>query len=370
VLEGLVESAENEIPGLRALVLSGSVATGDFVWRERGDSVRLLSDIDAMAFAEEGGGQPAFNAALERLERLHPSKLFQIDVSILPFSSLDHLPHRFQLVESRLAGVAPIGANVLERFPQQFDHRAARQSFFGNLRKGVLTWPGPEAGEDEEYRLALARVILDLPILAFSERGRCVVGHAARAAAFLSLDDSHPLVDDFTRSAVTAALRMRQRGDVTRRELEEAVPVVIDALLDFLDGGGPAGPADSELARRIAKLLPPRTPRRFMGELRAALQDPCLLVRDPGWWPRRKEAVGGAALIGLLRFALDGAVGAPPAGVCALLSAFTGGRRAGGEGVVFLREAGRLYWEAYCRLYPSVAQLHDRKGNRDAVPDH
>jgi hypothetical protein len=356
VLEALVGSARTEIPGLCALVLSGSVATGDFVWRGGGSSVRLLSDIDVFAFAQRGGPRPGFSVAVERLERSQASALFHIDVSISPVSALRKLPRRFQFVEAGLAGVAPIGAEVLASFPRHFDPRAARQSFFGNVWKGILCWPGPAAREDETYRLALARMILDLPILAFSERGRCIPGHTARAEAFLALDESHPLVGATTRRAVDLALRMRRSGDVARRDLEDLVPVVVDALLDFLDGGGPTGSADWALARRIGRLLPPRTPRRLAGELRAVLRDPGMLWRDPGWWSRRKEAAGGAALVGLLRFALDGAVGPPPTGLSPLLRAFTGGGAPDGEGAAYLAEACRLYWEGRCRLYPSDAQ--------------
>jgi hypothetical protein len=107
------------------------------------------------------------------------------------------------------------------------------------------------------------------------------------------------------------------------------------------------------LARRIERLLPPRRLRRLAGEFRSALRDTGLWWRDPGWWLRRKEAVAGAALIGLLRFALSGTSGDPAPGVTPLLCAYTGGRVPTGEGPSYLDEARRIYWEARCRLYPS-----------------
>ncbi|MFQ5418684.1 MAG: hypothetical protein ACE5FL_16780, partial [Myxococcota bacterium] len=283
LLDALVESAHAHIPGLRALVLSGSVATGDFVWRGEGSGARLLSDIDAFAFAARSGPVAAFSRAVEKLEASQVSPLFHIDVSISAVSALRRLPRRFQFVEARLAGAAPVGPDVLEAFPEHFDRRAGRQSVFGNPWAVVRCWR-----EDEEaHRLALARMILDLPLIAFSEAGRCIPGHAARVDAFLALGADHPLATPQTRDAVTLALRMRRRGDVPLEALEVSAPQGIDALFGFLDGGGPPGPADRRLAARIAKLLPPRTPRRLVGELRSALTAP---RPDPGWWLRRKEA--------------------------------------------------------------------------------
>jgi hypothetical protein len=357
VLTSLVESARREIDGLKALVLTGSIATGDFVWRGDADGARLLSDIDVIAFAERAGPRPAFSAAVRKLEHGQTSELFHIDVVISSMSAMRRLQHSYQFVEARLSGVAPIGRETLESFPRHFDPRGVRQSFFDNIRKGVLSWPGPEDHDDEAYRLALARMILDLPILAFSEGGRCIPGHAARVDEFLALEETHPLADHSTRRAASTALRMRQRGDVPLGDLSDLVPEVIDRLFNFLDRKGPAGAADEQLARRIGRLLPPRRPRRLAGELRAALRDTGLWWKDPGWWLRRKEAMAGAALIGLLRFALSGASGSPEPGITALLRAYTGGRAPTGEGPIFLDEARRIYWEGRCRLYPSEEDM-------------
>ncbi len=364
VLDEVVAAARAEIPGLRALVLSGSVATGDFVWREFGGVVRLLSDIDVLAFAGRGGSHASFSQVLRQLEQRHSSPLFEIDVSISPASALRHLPERYQFVEARLAAVAPVGEEVLPLFPERFDPRAARQSFFGNVWKGVLNWPGIDAGDDELYRLALARMILDLPILAFSESGSCIPGHAARVEAFCELPGEHPLAQSDLVGAVTRALRMRRQGDVSREDLESDAPRVIDALLDFLDGGGPLGDVDASLARRVGRLLPPRPLRRLAGELRGGLLTPGLLLRDPLWWLRRKEAVGGAALLGLLRFALAGASGSPPPGIASLLRAWSGGDRPVGIGPAYLADARRIYWAGRRRLYPSDAQ---KPGELDLV---
>jgi predicted nucleotidyltransferase len=355
ILDEVVAAARAEIPGLRAIVLSGSVATGDFVWRDVGGAVRLLSDIDVFVFAGRSGPHASFSQVLRELERRHPSPLFEIDVSISGASTLRHLPERYQFVEARLAAVAPVGEEVLALFPERFDPRAARQSFFGNVRKGVLNWPEMAASDDELYRLALARMILDLPILAFSESGRCIPGHAARAEAFRELPDQHPLAQPDLVRAVNCALRMRQWGDVSREGLEADALRVIDALFDFLDGAGPVGEADALLARRIGRLLPPRPLRRLAGEFRAAVLTPRLLLRDPLWWLRRKEAAGGAALLGLFRFALTGANGSPPPGIAPLLQAWSGGESTEGVGEAFLADARRVYRAGHRRLFPAAA---------------
>ena len=360
ILEALTDAAREEIPGLQALVLSGSVATGDFVWRESNGTTRLLSDIDVMAFAERSGDCAAFSTRIEGLERAENSHLFHIDVSISHVSALKHVPERYQFVEAKHAGVAPIGPEALDSFPLDFDLRAARQSSIGNISMSVMAWVAPEAADDEGYRLSLARMILDLPILAFSEQGRCIAGHGVRVKAFLELPESHPLAVPSVRAAVEAALRMRVKGDVARRELEDGALLAIDALLEFLDGRGPAGSADAALARRIGRLLPARTPRRIAGELRSALQDSGLWLRDPGWWLRRKEAVGGAALIGLLHYAIAGMTSAPPSEVTALMGNFTAGRKPEGVGKAYLANAQRLYWEGRCRLYPSEEHSQGR----------
>jgi hypothetical protein len=347
LLDSLKESARAHIPGLRALVLSGSVATGDFVWRGEGSAARLLSDIDAFAFAERAGPVAAFSRAVEKLETSHASPLFHIDVSISAVSALRRLPRRFQFVEAGLAGAVLVGPEVLEAFPKRFDRRAGRQSLFGNPWMVIRNW----REDDEVHRLALARIILDLPLIAFSEAGRCIPGHTARVDAFLGLEASHPLATPPAREAVTAALRMRSRGDVPREALEGFAPQGIDALLDFWDGSGPPGLADRRLAARIAKLLPRRTIRRLAGELRAALSAP---RPDPGWWLRRKEAVGGAALIGLLRFLRAGAAGPPPPGLSELFGAFAGGAGPTGESEAYMADARRVYREGRRRLYPST----------------
>lgn len=370
VLDELVEAARSEIPGLRALVLSGSVATGDFVWRTgpSGEDARLLSDIDVLAFAERGGPRPGFSTSVARLERRSASPLFHIDVAISPVSALRRLPRRYQFVEAGIAGAAPIGPDVLESFPDRFDAGEARQSFVGNTWKGVESWVATD-GDDETYRLALARMLLDLPILAFAEENRCLPGHATRADAFAKLGDGHPLARPELKRAVALAVEMRRTGDVPRSELEPHAWPVLTAGFHFLDRAGPPEPADAALARRIHALLPPRSARRLAGELRAALRDRSLWHRDPGWWLRRKEAVGGAALIGLLRFAIDGAQGAPPPPVTALLRAFSAGREPTGEGPHYLESARRVYWEGRCRLYPSDAAKAAASGSKRVSED-
>jgi hypothetical protein len=360
VLSELTDRARASIPGLHSFVVSGSVATGDFAWREEPAGVRFLSDVDAFLFVDGRPGRaPEFDATVERLERTHGSPLFHIDTSISPVSALRRLPRTYQFVETGMAGVVLAGRDVLPRFPTRFEPRATRQAAIGNFWKGVLCWPDVGGGSEEVYLQSLARIVLDTPILALAAQGRCIPGHRARAEAFLGLGDDHPLVCESSRKAVALAVRARQGEEVRRAALEPLILPLIDRVFDFLDGcGPPPRDPDRALVRRIRRLLPPRTPRLLAGELRSVLRSPRGPVRDVGWLLRRKEAVGGAALLGLLAFALSGARGEPPGGITARLREFTGGSAPSGSGRAFLTEARRVYWAGCCRLYPS-AQLKD-----------
>jgi hypothetical protein len=356
VLSTLAEASRRAFPDLRSLVLSGSTCTGDFVWRSDGSKTRLLSDIDAFLFVDgRPHPRPEFQAVVERLERAQASPLFHIDVSISRSSALRRLPRQYQMVESGLSGIVLAGRDVLPSFPRQFDSRGPHESFFWNLWKGILAWPGAGGGSEEIYLLALARLILDAPLLAFSEGGMCIPGHRARAEAFLELGEGHRLADEQTRRAVRLALQVRERGDVRREQIEPLVLPLIDRVLDYLDGGA-APPRDPspELVRRIRRLLPPRSPRRLLGELRSVVQSPHGLGRDAAWLLRRKEAVGGAALLGLLAFVLGGAEGRPPPGIAERLGEFTGGIVPTGEGGQFVVESRRVYWNGCCRLSRSA----------------
>ena len=52
VLEEVTDAVQRAYPKLHSLTLCGSVATGDFLWRERDGRIELLSDIDGFVFAD------------------------------------------------------------------------------------------------------------------------------------------------------------------------------------------------------------------------------------------------------------------------------------------------------------------------------
>ena len=138
ILDAIVAVVSRSARGRHALVLSGSVATGDFVWRSGEAGPRLLSDLDATLYVEgEWAGRRELDATIARLEREVASPLFHIDLSVQSMQSLDRIEERFQHVEARLAGIVLCGEDVFERYPERVETRAARQSTLNNLWKCV-----------------------------------------------------------------------------------------------------------------------------------------------------------------------------------------------------------------------------------------
>jgi len=378
ILDGIVESIERLIPGRKSLVLSGSIATGDFVWRETADGVRFLSDIDATLYVSDSAvrdsaGRRDLDEVLSRLEEQISSALFHIDLSVQSFGSLSRIENRFQHVEARLAAVVMLGDDVFEEYPESVDARAARQSTLANLWKCVLNAPiSDSSSDDEAYRMALSRTILDLPILVLSEEGKCLAGHRERSEAFLSRPDAVPLVDDDTRAAVRLGLRMRKDGSATRVELEKAALVSVRAAMRCF--GVPAEQvfsASPEVVRRIEEIVSSRSFRRFLGESRGLLRGDDGIVSALRWWVRRKEPIGAAALLALFSFIIGGADGEPPSAISDRLSEFSGGTHIRGSGVEFVAAARRDYWRGRCRLNPSDAakdQFYSRLLGEEADP--
>lgn len=356
VLEQLRELALTSYPDLCSLLLSGSITTGDFVVGRGFDGQSLLSDIDAFLFVE---GRPrsseAFLAGVEALEREYASPLFHIDVSVNGTSSLQSIPRTYQMVETALAGVVLAGKDVRSRFPRDFEPGTAIGAFLFNLWKGVLYWPGRREDWDAFWVQVLARLFLDVPLVALARLQRCIPGHRRRGEAFLQLPESNPLVCPETRSAIERALAARSGETVARRELEGLLLPVVDRVLDALDTRGPVSRrADAELASRLHRLLPRRRPRRVAGEMRALLRHRAGPLRDLAWLIRRKEASGTAAVLGLLSYALEGAVGPPPRGIADRLEEFANEELPPDTGVAFFSRARRQYWEAASRLNPSL----------------
>lgn len=295
-LEEVAQLAVEQLGAEVGVVLSPSVSTGDFLWRESDDTVELLSDVDGFVFTDAPSDRiAAFQRGIDAIRNERDDPHFDIDVSYVPVDRLGRLPETYQMVETRLAGFELVGSGRLAGFPTRFDPRASRQAALLNLWKPLSS--------DEPERLArnLARTLLDIPLLAASESGTCVPGHRARARAFLA-DPPAAFADaPEMNEAVRLALEARDDPPGDAERLAEAVLPALRTMLARIDGRGvPADEPDAALVRRFSSWLPRRTPRRLGGELRSAVGGGSPSFRDLVWWLRRKEAMGAAACWGLL----------------------------------------------------------------------
>lgn len=381
VLERVVEACLDVDPQLVSLVLGGSAATGDYVYASggggggsgsgsgsegEGADTRLYSDLDLMLFSRAHASRPQrLDDVLTRIRAEHPSPLFEIDIAWNPASALDDIAPRYQMAEVRRAGVVLAGEDVLERFPERFDPRAAVGSFLNNLWKPLLHWTPRGSGLDTEYQQMAARLFLDAPLLANAQSDECVPGHRARAAKFLAEDERQGLHQQAIRERVAWAIEKRSAPSDERAGLERSVAAFARTVIAGLDGNpAPKGQGEPELVPRLARLLPPRSLRRIGGELRAIVRDPRQPLLDLAWWRHRKEASAGAALLGLLTHLgeIDGEGEAfdPPAAVLATLARFARTSRiergAGESGLEFLFRCKRIFRDAWFALYPSSAK--------------
>lgn len=357
-LERVVDAAREAYPKLRSFILSGSAATGEFVWRRNESAVELLSDIDGMLFVEFDGAHP--EGLLERLRALEAqqrSPLFQIDVVVNPMSALRRIPKNYQMVETRLSGVVLAGEDVRDAFPTEYDPANSRQAFLLNLWKPILFWTPPGTEHDFTYAQVAARFFLDLPLIGVSETGRCLPGHRERAEWFLASSSSSRFHSPLTEEVVSWARAVRLEPHPHRSDLERLIARFAFEVTAMIDGlGEPPRDPDLELVRRLVAWLPRRTPRRLAGELRSLLRAPRNPLDDLRWLACRKEAVGAAALLGLHAFLSDGGLGEPPSGIAARLREFSRERISPSRDLAFIQEAKNAYWAGLCDLYPSMRQ--------------
>ncbi len=371
VLHDVANACREAYPGLVSLVLSGSAATGDYVYltgagddRSEPGVVRLFSDLDLMLFTEAQGAQPALlRDRLRDIKAGHPSPLFEVDISTNPARALDHIPARFQMAEARRSGVVLAGRDVIDRFPLEFDHSAAIASFLNNLWKPVLYWT-PQGGPfDVEYQQMVARLFLDVPLLVCAANRECIAGHGARAEAYLAEDSRDGLYSETLRERVRWAIDARRSPSTQREGLERNVGAFVNEVVASIDGGPPLqGLADPDLVARLAALLPKRPLRRLAAELRCVVREPRAPLRDLAWWRCRKEATAGAALLGLLGHLgdIDGRVDAfdPPREALARLAEFArvpGVERTSGETPrAFFFRCKRIYRHGLLTLFPSM----------------
>jgi hypothetical protein len=364
VLTTLVDASERAYPKLVSFVLSGSAATGDYVWRERNGTVELVSDLDMMLFADKDGSHPELlDAAIAQIKGQHPGALFQVDIATSPPAALDAIAPSFQMVETGRSGAVLAGEDVLARYPDTFDGRTARRSFLGNLWKPFLYWSPPGGPNDMIYQQVCARFFLDVPLLAFAAQGRCVAGHRARAQEYLKSPKRDGLYCEALRERVAWAIGARSHPSDQREGLEAAVAHFAFLVVSALDGQGtpPEDPSPA-LAKRLALWLPRRSGRRIAGELRSALRKPTMPLRDLQWVVARKEATGGAALLGLLAFLateIGGQLsGETVPGVGARLGEYSRQpalrRKQGESTLAFVYRCKRAYRLGLSTLYPSL----------------
>jgi hypothetical protein len=362
ILEEVVSLALAHLGDVCSVVLSPSASTGDFLWKRIDSEVHLLSDVDGFVFMNgDAKDRAGFFSAVHGLSEQIGGPMFHVDLSVSDAGALDHLPRSYQFVETGIAGFVLYGEPVLTRFPRQFDPRASRQAFLLNLFKPLrhaFVDPDPDGAAQ-----AVARLILDIPILALSERGECIAGHRARARWFLD-DRPTPLgCDEAIRAAVSAAYAAREDppGDVAM--LGPLLHAAIPRVVGLLDGrGDPGGDPDRTMVERLATWLPPRAARRVLAECRTLVKRPTNPVADLGWLVRRKEASAGAALLGLLHYVARGAVGAPPEGIRARLHEFSRRECSRASGLAFVQSACEVYLEGLLELYPSLREPGEAPG--------
>lgn len=348
VLDSVVALADEHLGPVASIVVSPSISTGDFLFRRTGSATELLSDIDGFIYMEGRVRNPAgWEAAIAQLRSRHGA-LFDIDMPINPLSQLARLPETYQFVETGLQGFVLAGAQVLSRFPTRFDPRASRQAFLRNLEK-----PLRYRNDDARFAQNCARLLLDIPILASSEAGRCIAGHAARARWFLEQDPGPLARDPVIREAVAAARAARQSPPGERSQLEPRLWPALERSIELLDGRGPlAGSTSRALEKRLRAWLPPRSLRRRGGELRSVLRRRSTWRADLAWLRRPKEAAGGAALLALLAFQNQ------PSEALATSAAESierfARRRIAKGGPDFVDLALSAYAEGLCELYPSL----------------
>ncbi|MBW2388528.1 MAG: hypothetical protein JRG89_08820 [Deltaproteobacteria bacterium] len=370
VLEEFVELALTHLGDIYSIVLSPSISTGDFLWRRDGAEVRLLSDIDGFIYLQgslKGSAQDlaGYVAAVQRLSEEISEEIagpmFHIDLSVSSMQTLDQLPQTYQFVETGCAGFVLYGEPVLDRFPTKFDPRASRQAFLLNLWKPLRhaflsSDPDPTAAAQ-----AAARLILDIPILAASESGECIAGHRERVRWFLAERPTLLGRDDEIRAAVMAAKTAREEPPGSVAELAPLLHIAIPRVVSLLDQRGePASDFGAAIVERLAQWLPPRTPRRFLGECASVLRRPTNPVADLRWLHHRKEASGGAALLALYHYVAqlaEAGVADPPEEIRTLLRNFARRECSNETGPAFVRSACEVYQQGLWELYPALHKV-------------
>ena len=238
------------------------------------------------------------------------------------------------------------GRDLLDCFPTVFDPGSIVSSLLFNFWKGVLYYSEDPAiggsGFAGLYSRILARLTLDVAILPYSLSNLCVVGHHARVEGLRTQFPTCILAEPRFAVIFERAFRVRSNG-TERLALGEYLEL-LDAGLEMLDPGVSKTRNATALADRFGRLVPRRTLRQLAREgLGSRL--------DLAWLARRKEALGGAAMLGLLRHLAATTGKSPPEDVLRALEMFSGRRCAPGAGLADLK---RQYWQGIVRCFPRL----------------
>lgn len=350
LLDDVARLAGEMLDPLAGIVLTPSISSGDFLWRATESGVEFLSDIDGFVFSDAASdsiGQ--FRAALVDLCVGRGGPAFEIDLSFNPIAQLSRMPETFQMVETHLAGFELLGEGLLEKFPTAFEPGASRQALLLNL------WKPLGAQDADEWAQNAARLLLDIPLLATSEAGICRPGHRQRAEWFLADRSGRFGSSEILHNAVEAALAARLNPPGEAESLHGFIVPAIGDLLSRLDGKGemPQTP-DVALVERLTAWLPRRPFRRTLGELRTCLRRRTRAADDIAWLRHRKEAIGGAALWGMLQIAYaNRPLQHATAGLIGLYA-----RQAplDPDRADFVERAGDQYRSGFFELYPTRAR--------------
>lgn len=359
-IEGLLEEVcflvQEKIDGVRSLMMSGSVATGDLVYRRDSASLKIFSDLDLLAFADTPQIAEDFAVHLLEIESRFRTNLFHIDLPVNPMQALRRIAPSYQMAELRKVDSILFGEDFRVFFPSRVDVRFSQQALILNLWKVILYWPDEDLDRQEYFQWALARLILDVPLLVFSELQNVIAGHFARAQAFCELTATvHPLATSAIQTAVMRAANMRCAGTTEGVDLWPDFLAVIDSALCHLHLGGLRDPISvGARARRLDALFPQRSLRRVGGEFCAALREGGSVSQRWAWWLERKEVWAGLSSLEMIAWLAYEDSHSTLNRVEDCLTRF-GGRDFRFAGDVRPTKQFRVaYWEGLLRLYPSL----------------
>lgn len=356
LLEALCVLVRENVDGVRSLVLSGSIATGDLVYRKTADGLKIFSDLDLLAFADAPSVAEDFATRLFELEECFRTNLFHVDLSLNSTRALRRIAPSYQMAELRQVDAVLWGADVRGDFPSEIDARFSKQAAILNLWKSILYWPDGDPRRQECFQWTLARLILDVPLLVFSELHDVIPGHFARAQAFGALTaKDHPLATPRIQSAVMRAASMRRAGTMEGTDLWPDFLATLDSLLCYLGLDDlQAQTAPEKRASRFGALIPRRSLRRLGGELRSAMRCRNSVLQRGGWWLRRKEAWAGIAALEAIAWFAKADSQPTLERVAHCLTRFRGEefRFSGNE--IWTKQFRVAYWDGLTCLYPSL----------------